>query len=103
MLMNWHGAVSGRNHLCVRVACFESLGWQLQRNQLCSKNYLLLQCRQLILCCFQVPEGLSVILYDQNEFKGESITFTGPQKISCLVSAGWNDRARSMKIIEEST
>ncbi len=41
-----------------------------------------------------------VTLYDQPNFGGASIDFSGPQDIGCLVAKGWNDRARSMRITQ---
>jgi len=52
------------------------------------------------LSSLSIPSGLKVTLYDQPNFGGASIDFSGPQDIGCLVAKGWNDRARSMRITQ---
>lgn len=44
----------------------------------------------------RVAEGFKAILYADNNFSGASIEITADN--SCLVAAGWNDRATSMRV-----
>jgi hypothetical protein len=48
------------------------------------------------LSSLQVPQGFSVTLYDQVNFKGLSITFNSNQR--CLIDQGWNDRTSSLVV-----
>ena len=52
------------------------------------------------LSSFQVPFGMGITLYSQENFLGDTKTYVGPVSVSCLVADGWNDRARSLKIFE---
>ena len=49
----------------------------------------------------RVPSGLTVILYENPNFSGQSLTFQGPTNIDCLWNSDriWNDRAQSIKVI----
>lgn len=44
----------------------------------------------------KVQPGYRIVLYEEDNFKGESITLAGDQ--NCLVDAGWNDRIRSVVV-----
>jgi hypothetical protein len=46
----------------------------------------------------EIPKGIKVTLFDEYFFGGQSRSFTGPVDVRCLVSYGWNDKARSVKI-----
>lgn len=50
------------------------------------------------LSAMQIPEGIKVTLFDDYFFGGQSRSFKGPVDVRCLVSYGWNDKARSLKI-----
>ena len=78
------------------ISSLEVAKWSCCLIQICSGTL-----SQLLtsLCEIQVPSGLSIVLYDAEGFEGQSITFKGPETVGCLVSSGWNDRARSMKIV----
>jgi hypothetical protein len=46
-----------------------------------------------------IPEGKKVTLFSGKYFTGKSITYYGPRNIDCLSWDGWNDKAKSMKIV----
>jgi hypothetical protein len=48
------------------------------------------------LSSIQVASGYRVILYEHDNFTGASLTVTANN--SCLVGAGWNDRASSLRV-----
>ena len=50
------------------------------------------------LSSFQVPAGISLTLFSQENFRGDAKTYVGPVTVDCLVADNWNDRARSIKI-----
>jgi len=50
------------------------------------------------LSSMSIPAGVRVTLFSQYFFGGSTRAFTGPVDVRCLVSYGWNDRARSVKI-----
>ena len=52
------------------------------------------------LTSLKIPGGVSVILYDEKDFRGLSITLYGPRDIQDInaMAQGWNDRAESIRI-----
>ena len=50
----------------------------------------------------RVPVGYTVILYENPNFGGQSMTILGPANIDCLWNSNkiWNDKAQSIKVIE---
>uniref|UniRef100_A0A7S0W757 Uncharacterized protein n=1 Tax=Hemiselmis tepida TaxID=464990 RepID=A0A7S0W757_9CRYP len=48
----------------------------------------------------QIPDGMTVTLFDQEGFKGSSKTLKGPKDANahCLTKYSFNDKARSMII-----
>lgn len=46
-----------------------------------------------------MPDGLSLTMFSGNYFSGNSITYEGPADVPCLSWEGWNNRARSLKIL----
>jgi hypothetical protein len=49
----------------------------------------------------QVNAGYKVVLYENDNFAGAALTITSSN--SCLVGAGWNDRASSIRVQTNST
>lgn len=49
-----------------------------------------------VISSIRIPRGYRVTLYDDFDYRGESITFTTDQPN--LLNVGWNDRASSIKI-----
>jgi len=49
----------------------------------------------------EIPSDLDMVGFSGYNFTGDSIWFKGYKKINCLVSHGWNDRIRSMKIRQQ--
>lgn len=47
----------------------------------------------------KVGSDVKLIVYKDINYKGGSMTFTGPATISTLVSAGWNDKISSLRIV----
>ena len=46
----------------------------------------------------EIPSDLDIVGFSGYNFTGDSTWFKGSKKINCLVSYGWNDRMRSIKI-----
>ena len=49
----------------------------------------------------KVPEGASIVVYTEPNFKGSSWKILGPNDLSCLVHQGWNDVIASAIISRE--
>jgi hypothetical protein len=47
----------------------------------------------------KVGSELKLIVFRDINFKGTSLTLTGPAAISTLVSNGWNDKISSFRIV----
>ena len=50
------------------------------------------------LSAIKLGKNIRVKVYDGKNFTGQNKTFEGPKTINCLVSIGWNDRIKSIKI-----
>ena len=49
----------------------------------------------------EIPADLDMVGFSEYNFKGDSILFKGSNTNNCLVSDGWNDRLKSIKIRQQ--